>query len=89
MGSSMAIDAERDQVIVAVVAEFAPRSNVMDLEIFRTTTLLTAPSISDQNLPVKLNVCRTIHLLSRPSLSQAALSAQMSDFVSTRMKHDS
>jgi hypothetical protein len=46
MGFLMARCAEDNQIFGSVVAQSAPRLNVMDLKIFHSPARLTTPSIS-------------------------------------------
>ena len=46
----MAIRAESDQILFAVVAQMAPRLNVMDLQVGSTPTALALPTITPQDL---------------------------------------
>ena len=46
----MAIRAESDQILFAVVAQMAPRLNVMDLQVGSTPTALASPPIAPQDL---------------------------------------
>jgi len=68
----MTVHAKRDQVVDGIVSEFTSRTEVMDVQIRRTATLLTPPSISYENLPVELRVSRPIQLKARTSLPKRA-----------------
>jgi hypothetical protein len=46
----MAIRAESDQILFAVVAQMAPRLNVMDLQVGSAPTALASPTITPQDL---------------------------------------
>jgi hypothetical protein len=46
MNFSVARCAEGDQILGSVIAQSAPRLNVMDLKIFHPPALLTAPAVS-------------------------------------------
>ena len=52
----MACCAESDQILGSVIAQSAPRLNVMDLKIFHSSTSLATPSITLQNFPTELAV---------------------------------
>ena len=46
----VAAGAERDQVLLSVVSEAAPRADVVDLEVSTTPAPLAAPAVSLQHL---------------------------------------
>jgi hypothetical protein len=46
----MAIRAQSDQILFAVVAQMAPRLNVMDLQVGSTPAALASPTITTQDL---------------------------------------
>jgi hypothetical protein len=46
MGFLMARSAEGDQILGSVIAESAPRPNVMDLEILHSPARLATPAIA-------------------------------------------
>jgi hypothetical protein len=52
----MAFDAQRDQVFGAVMPELTPKLDVVNLQVLDSTAILTAPSISPENLPAKILV---------------------------------
>ena len=68
----MTVHAKRDQVGDDIVSEVAPRTDVMDLQIRRTATLLAPPSISYENLPVELRVGHSVQPKARTSLPKRA-----------------
>jgi len=47
----MAPSAEGDQILGRVIAQSAPRLNVVDLEILHSSARLTAPAVALQNFP--------------------------------------
>ena len=49
----MTADAQRDQVFEVVVSKLASRLDMMHLEIFRCAAMLTAPTVSAENLSAK------------------------------------
>jgi hypothetical protein len=46
----MAIRAESNQILFAVVTQMAPRLNVMDLQVGSTPATLASPTITPQDL---------------------------------------
>jgi len=52
----MAQNAKSDQILSGVIAESAPRLNVMDLKIFRSPTALATPAVPLQHLTAKLAI---------------------------------
>jgi len=67
----MTVHAKRDQVVDGIVSEFTSRTEVMDVQIRRTATLLTPPSISHKDLLAKLRVGHSVQ--SKPLASLAWL----------------
>jgi hypothetical protein len=57
MGFLMARRAEGDQILSSVIAQSAPRLNVMDLKILHAPARLATPSISLQNFTAELAIC--------------------------------
>jgi hypothetical protein len=51
MSFSMARRAEGDQILSSVIAQSAPRPNVVDLKILHPPTPLASPAITLQNFP--------------------------------------
>lgn len=68
----MAVQAERDQIVEGVVSEIASRTDVMNLQIRRTATLLAPPPVPHENLPPKLRVSCPIQPKARMSLPKRA-----------------
>ena len=64
----MTVHAKRDQVGDDIVSEFASRTEVMDLQIRRTATLLAPPSISHKDLLAKLRVGHSVQSKARTCL---------------------
>ena len=56
MGFLMARCAEGDQILGSVIAQSAPRLNVMDLKIFHSPARLATPAISLQDFPAELAI---------------------------------
>ena len=63
MFAAVALTAERDEVLFSVAAHAAAVSQVVDLELRTPATMLTAPRIALQHLPVELS----IHLRIKPN----------------------
>ena len=68
MHGPMTVRTERDQVFARVVSECASRTEVMDVQIRRTATLLAPPSISRKNLSAQLRVSQLVQPKARASL---------------------
>jgi hypothetical protein len=45
-GRKRASDAQGDEILIHIIAQAAPRLNVMDLKIFRASARLASPAIS-------------------------------------------
>ena len=56
MGFLMARCAEGDQILGSVIAQSAPRLNVMDLKILHSPARLATPAISLQDFPAELAI---------------------------------
>jgi hypothetical protein len=56
MDVTVAISAERDQIFVCVVAQPAPRANVVNLKTIRTATILASPTITLQHFGAELAI---------------------------------
>ena len=56
MSFLMARRAESDQILGSVIAQSAPRLDVMDLKIFHSPARLATPAISPQNFTAKLAI---------------------------------
>ncbi len=56
MGFLMARCAESDQILGSVIAQSAPRLNVMDLKIFHAPARLATPAISLQDFAAELAI---------------------------------
>jgi hypothetical protein len=56
MSFSMARRAEGDQILSSVIAQSAPRPNVVDLKILHAPAPLATPAISLQDFPAKLAI---------------------------------
>ena len=56
MGFLMARRAEGDQILGNVIAQSAPRLNVMDLKIFHSPARLTSPAVSLQDFAAELAI---------------------------------
>ena len=56
MGFLMARRAEGDQILGSVIAQSAPRLNVMDLKILHASAPLTTPTISLQDFATELTI---------------------------------
>jgi hypothetical protein len=69
MYGPMTVHTERDQVFARVVSECASRTEVMDVQIRRTATLLAPPAISCKNLSAKLRVGHSVQPKARASLA--------------------
>jgi len=54
--------AEGDQILGSVIAQSAPRLNVMDLKILHSPARLTSPPISLQDFPAELAISFRIKL---------------------------
>jgi hypothetical protein len=50
------VRAERNEVFVGVVAQFAARREVVNLKIFRSSTALAAPSVAPEHLAAQPTV---------------------------------
>jgi hypothetical protein len=61
MGQLVASSAQGDQVLGAVRAKVAPRSDVVHLEILRGAAILATPIVPYKNLHAKHFVGRWIH----------------------------
>jgi hypothetical protein len=66
MGFLMARCAEGDQILGSVIAQSAPRLNVVDLKIFHAPTPLASPSISLQDFMRKLTRSFNVKFQARP-----------------------
>ena len=62
MGFLMARRAEGDQILGSVIAQSAPRLNVMDLKILHSPARLATPSISLQDLSAELAISFRVKL---------------------------
>jgi hypothetical protein len=49
MDVTVAISAERNQIFVCVVAQPAPRANVVDLKMIRAAAVLASPAVTLQH----------------------------------------
>ena len=49
MGVSVAVSAERDQILVFVITQSAPRANVVDLKTIEAATGLASPAVALQD----------------------------------------
>src|SRR5712692_7129507 len=67
MNTLMAADAERDEVLFCIVSELAPRADVMDLEVGKTSAVLAAPPIPVEYLTPQFQIRRRTELQSRSS----------------------
>ena len=56
MSFLMARRAEGDQILGCVIAQSAPRLNVMDLKAFHPPARLASPAVSLQNFPAELAI---------------------------------
>jgi hypothetical protein len=56
MGFLMARRTEGDQILGSVIAQSAPRLNMMDLKILDSPTPLATPSIPPQDFPAELAI---------------------------------
>ena len=56
MGFLMARRAEGDQILGSVIAQSAPRLNVMDLKIFHAPARLATPAVSLQDFTAELAI---------------------------------
>ena len=56
MGFLMARCTEGNQILGSVIAQLAPRLNVMDLKIFHPPARLATPAVSLQNFAAKLAI---------------------------------
>ena len=56
MSFSVTWCAEGDQILGSVIAQPAPRLNVMDLKIFHPPARLASPAVSRQNFTAKLAI---------------------------------
>ena len=56
MGFLMAWCAEGTQILVSVIAQSAPRPNVVDLKIFHSSAPLATPAIPLQDFPAELAI---------------------------------
>ena len=56
MGFLMARRAEGDQILGSVIAQSAPRLNVMDLKILHSPARLATPAVSLQNFAAELAI---------------------------------
>ena len=56
MGFLMARRAEGDQILGSVIAQSAPRLNVMDLKIFHPPARLATPAVSLQDFAAELAI---------------------------------
>jgi hypothetical protein len=59
-------DTKRDQILGRVIAEAAPRLDVMDLKIFRSPTGLTMPAVSLEDFIAELAISHRLELQARP-----------------------
>jgi len=66
MSFSVTRCAEGDQILGSVIAQSAPRLNVMDLKIFHPTARLASPAVSLQNFTAKLAISFRIKPQARP-----------------------
>ena len=55
-------DTKSDQILGRVIAETAPRLNVMDLKIFRSPAELAMPAVSLQNFIAELAISLRLEL---------------------------
>jgi hypothetical protein len=56
MGCVMARPAEGDQILCNVIAQSAPRLNVMDLKNLHSSTRLASPAVALQNFPAEMAI---------------------------------
>jgi hypothetical protein len=59
-------DTKGYQVLSRVIAEAAPRLNVMDLKIFRAPAELATPTVPLQNFVAELTICLKVKLQAWP-----------------------
>jgi hypothetical protein len=62
MGFLMAGCAKGNQILERVIAQSAPRPNVMDLKILHASTGLATPAVSIQHFAAKLAICFRVKL---------------------------
>jgi hypothetical protein len=56
MPGSVALRAERNEIFVGVVAQFAARREVVNLKIFRSSTALAAPAVALEHLAAQPSI---------------------------------
>ena len=56
VGVLMALDAKSYEILSRIIAQSAPRLNVMDLKIFHASARLTSPAISLQDFTAELTI---------------------------------
>ncbi len=56
VGVLVALDAKGYEILSRIIAQSAPRLNVMDLKIFHSPTPLASPAISLQDFPAELSI---------------------------------
>jgi hypothetical protein len=60
MKTPVANEAESNEIFCRVVTQEAPRMHVVNLKIFGRTATLTTPTVTDENLPMKVCVCQAV-----------------------------
>jgi len=63
--NTMTLRTERDQIFAGVISQATPRPNMVNLQIIRPATVLTAPAVPTKNLVVKFRVGHRIQALTR------------------------
>ena len=53
----VASSAERDEISVGIVAQLAPRRDVMDLKLVCGSAVLAAPAVALEHLPAQPAIC--------------------------------
>jgi hypothetical protein len=74
MSVLVALDAKSDEIFSRVIAEVAPRLNVMDLKIFRLSADLATPAVSLQNVMAELSIVFRIQHQARSFRADASQS---------------
>ena len=62
----MALGAKSDEILSRIIAQAAPRLNVMDLKIFRSPADLATPAVPLQDLMAELTVGFSVQLQAWP-----------------------
>jgi hypothetical protein len=66
VGVLVALDAKSYEIPSRIIAQAAPRLNVMDLKIFHSSARLTTPAVSLQNFAAEVAISFSVKSQPRP-----------------------